>query len=56
MKHPVKYTSSKLSVRGKLTLVFVLIIAVIMLITIALHLRTTATIRTSIYNRSEERL
>lgn len=50
MKHPVKYTSSKLSVRGKLTLVFVLIIAVIMLITIALHLRTTATIRTSIYN------
>lgn len=49
MKHPT-HSVTKLSVRGKLTLVFVLIIAVIMLITIALHVRTTAIIRTSIYN------
>lgn len=45
-----RFIPAKLSVRGKLTIVFVLIILGIMLITIALHMRTTETIRTSVYN------
>ena len=47
-KHP--FSPARLSVRGKLTLFFVLIIVVIMAITIALHVRTTAAIRASIYH------
>lgn len=44
------HSLTRLSVRGKLTVFFALIILVIMMITLALHIRTTQVIRQSIYD------